>query len=78
MNIQQINTYAKDNLVQSHIALSQHNIEKSFLIARPILVFLGGFFLIPKKIRTILNHLVEVLDVIYSIKISPSKSNTSR
>ena len=61
----EIKKFADENVIDSTMAISQKNHKKVVSIARPILVFLSRFFLIPKNIRTIISHLVEILDVFF-------------
>lgn len=64
MNINEVRQHANLNWLESEKAKQQLNAVKVYSIARPILVFLSNFFIIPKKIRLILTHLIEVLDTI--------------
>jgi len=62
MNIQELKKYGDENFIESLKSVEQKQHKKVFVIARPILVFLAHFFLIPKNVRLILSHLVEILD----------------
>lgn len=64
-SIAQLRSYADENIIDSSVAISSKNHKKVFQIARPILVFLSKFFLIPKNVRLILSHLVEIMDAIH-------------
>lgn len=64
MNINEVRQHANNYWLESEKAKQQQNAQKVYSIARPILVFLSNFFIIPKKIRLILTHLIEVLDTI--------------
>lgn len=64
MNINEVRQHANEYWLESEKAKSQQNAQKVYSIARPILVFLSNFFIIPKKVRLILAHLIEVLDTI--------------
>ena len=65
MTLNEINKHASINFIESEKAVKENNINKVFAIARPILVFLSTFFLLPKKVRLIISHLVEVLDMLH-------------
>ena len=65
MNLKEITEHANNNWLESEKATSEKNTEKVFYIARPILVFLSNFFIVPKKVRLIISHLVEVLDMLH-------------
>lgn len=65
MTLSEINKHASINFIESEKAVKENNINKVFAIARPILVFLSTFFLVPKKVRLIISHLVEVLDMLH-------------
>ena len=67
MNIIEIKQHAEINYISSALATEKKDLKKVFTIARPILVFLSNFFLIPKKVRLIISHLIEVLDAITPI-----------
>lgn len=67
MNINEVRQHANINWLESEKATQQKNAQKVYSIARPILVFLSNFFIIPKKVRLILSHLIEVLDTIKPI-----------
>lgn len=72
MNLSEINQHAELNFLESAKAVSENNHQKVFIIARPILVFLSNFFIIPKKVRGILGHLVEVMDLLTNLKDADS------
>jgi len=76
MNLKEVNEHANLNWLECQKATSEKNTEKVFYIARPILVFLSNFFIVPKKVRVILSQLVEVLDMIHPN--SNEVSNISR
>ena len=67
MNIFEIKRHAEDNVVQSAQATEKKDFKTVFTIARPILVFLSNFFLIPNKVRVIISHLIEILDTLTPI-----------
>jgi hypothetical protein len=62
MNFKEVTEHSELNWLESEKAASEKNHKKVFIIARPILVFLSNFFIVPKKVRLILSHVVEVLD----------------
>lgn len=64
MNLTQIRQHANSNFLESQKALNDKNIKKVFSIARPILVFCASFFIIPKKVRSILSDLIAVMDIL--------------
>jgi hypothetical protein len=65
MNLSEINKHSDLYWLESQKAVTEKNHKKVFIIARPILIFLSKFFIIPKKIRLILANVVEVMDLIY-------------
>lgn len=65
MNLVDINKHSDLYWLESQKAVTENNYKKVFIIARPILVFLSKFFIIPKKVRLILANVVEVMDLIY-------------
>ena len=67
MNLQELKLYADENYEQSLQLVEQKEHKKVFIIARPILEFLAHFFLIPKNVRLILSHLIEVMDTLEPI-----------
>lgn len=72
-----INLHAEENFFISQKAVSEGKPGKVFHIAKPILEFLSNFVLIPKKVRMILGHLVEVLDALYPELNNETLSNPS-
>jgi hypothetical protein len=64
MNLKEVNKHANINWLECEKARSENNTKKVFHIARPILIFLSTFFIVPKKVRLIISHLIEVLDTI--------------
>jgi hypothetical protein len=74
MSMLELKKYADLNVVESSKSVSNKDHKKVFQIARPILVFLSNFFLIPKNIRLILSHLVEIMDAIVPISNEDASS----
>jgi hypothetical protein len=74
MQLIEVKKYADSNFVESSKAVSNKEHKKVFQIARPILVFLSRFFLIPKNIRLILSDLVEILDAFVPVPIEDASS----
>ena len=72
-----INLHAEENFFISQKAVSEGKPGKVFHIAKPILLFLSRFVLIPSKVRMILGHLVEVLDALYPEANDETLSNPS-
>lgn len=70
----ELKKYADTNFIESSKAVSNKDHKKVFQIARPILIFLSRFFLIPKNIRLILSHLVEILDAIVPVQSEDASS----
>ena len=64
-NLIQVKNYASENLDAQENAKTEKKFNKVFHIAKPILVFIAGFFIVPKKVRIIIANLVEVLDAIF-------------
>ena len=77
MSFSKINLHAEENFFISQKAVSEGKTGKVFHIAKPILLFLANFVLIPKKVRMILGHLVEVLDALYPEDNNETLSNPS-
>lgn len=75
MNLAQIKIHAQENFIDSQKAVSEGRLDKVYHIAKPILLFLASFFIIPKKVRMILTHLVEVLDALYPVLTKGTLSN---
>lgn len=68
----QLNSYADSVHVESTKALSEGKFCKVFHLAIPVLNFFGTFFLIPVKIRVIINNLSEVLSLVCPVQESPN------
>ena len=77
MNLKTLKIQAEQNFFISQKAVSEGRVDKVYHIAKPILEFLSSFFLIPKKVRLILGHLVEVLDALYPVLTKETLSNPS-
>jgi len=75
MNFIKIKLQAEENFINSQKAVSEGRADKVYHIAKPILEFLASFFIIPKKVRMILKHLVEVLDALYPVLSKETLSN---
>jgi hypothetical protein len=74
-NLISVKNYASQKEIESTEAVQGGKIVKVYEIARPILVFIGGFFIVPKKVRTIISNLVTVLDVVFEIVNNENQSN---
>jgi hypothetical protein len=77
MNFIKIKLQAQENFIDSQKAVSEKRADKVYHIAKPILLFLASFFIIPKKVRLILGHLIEVLDALYPVFTKETLSNPS-
>lgn len=78
MNIREINEHANIYFLESQKAVSENKPEKVYKIARPILFFLSKFFIIPRKVRAILSHLVEIMDALHPLTENKDVSNISQ
>jgi hypothetical protein len=74
-NLISVKNYATQKESESTEAVQGGKIVKVYEIARPILVFIGGFFIVPKKVRTIISNLVTVLDVVFEIVNNETPNN---
>lgn len=74
-NLISVKQYASTKESESNEAVQSGKIVKVYEIARPILVFIGGFFIVPKKVRTILTNLVTVLDIVFEIVNNETNEN---
>jgi len=70
MNLLEVKKYAESQEIQSALATSQKDTARVYEIARPIIAFLSGFFIVPRKVRAILNDLLTVLDLVHSLDFS--------
>lgn len=74
-NLISVKQYANQKEQESTEAVQGGKISKVYEIARPILVFIGAFFIVPKKVRTIISNLVTVLDVVFEIVNNENSEN---
>lgn len=75
MTLLQIKKYAESQEFNSLLATSQKDVARVYEIARPIIEFLSGFFIVPKKVRAILKNLLHVLDMVHSLDFSQYRNN---
>lgn len=64
MNLTELKQHAQINFFESQKAVQDKNIVKVLSIAKPIIQFLSTFFIIPKKIRSILNDLLIIIETL--------------